>query len=453
MFEQRNGPMPGFRGRDGFNMGAGPLDRPPMDMKRFDCPPDRMGRSVGLFERGCDRRDLFRAGDKQDSNFRNFFEMEQNRPSFRGHERHPMPMGDMHANMPLRDIDWPDDQHMDMRHRDGDQRNRFDMSLLDIRRRLAVESLNINDQIRGRAMSQKGFNDLDGFNMDTPFRERPMMDFDRRGCFPLSNHRGRFESDMDFRNRIRSPGDFRDLSSQTFGNKDETPLNIRGRPVLPPDHQGLEKAGGMTLREREFPEQAESPSGLRDDFSKPLTEEWSSRSMREQKDRVLPGLGRDTKMDLSKFQDGERQSLEFSDKDRHSLDFSRSEREGPVMQNWEHVSTDSPVSDASWSGPQMPSSGNTPSRGRDGLPPKVKKFSVKERDDVLDKVSKKGNLMSESRDFHKDGSQDQDYRDVDYRTNSGQKYFILDKLEEHVKKMKESSLPLLERPNSSGSQV
>ncbi|XP_062853598.1 RNA-binding protein 6 isoform X2 [Trichomycterus rosablanca] len=475
MFEERNGLMSGFRGRDGLNMGAGPPDRSPMDMRRFDHPPDMMGRSMGLLERGRDPRDLFGPRDKPDLNFRRNFDMEQNAPGFMGHGRHPMAMGD--RDMHPRDMRRPEDQHMDMRERDRYPMDRFDMSPMDIRRRLAMESMNRNDHIREREMSQKGFNDLDGFNMDMPSRERSVMDFERRGCAPLLNPRGRFESDVDFRNRMGSPGDFRDRPPQMFGNRDETTLNIRGRPDVPADRQGPEKVGGMTLRDREFPDQTESPSRLRDDAGKPLSEEWSRHSMREQgalspminrrssspqeiKDRLMPLLGRDTKFsDPPQFQDRERQSLEFSDKSRGSFDFSRSEREGPAVPNWKNVPTDFPGRDVPRSIQKqpllpLPSTVNTPSRGRDGLSNRVNNFSVdqgtfKGKDNALDDVSKKGNLTSEPRDSDKGGSQDQDYRDIDYRTSSGHKYeYILDKLEE----LKEPNLSLLERPNSSGSQ-
>ncbi|XP_017335424.1 RNA-binding protein 5 [Ictalurus punctatus] len=496
MFEGRNGPMPGFRGREGMNIGA--QDRPPMDMRRFDYPPDMVGRNMGGLDRGRDSpRDFFMPENELD--FRRRFEMEQKAPGFIGQGRPPIDMGG--RDMQGRDMRGPENQFMDMRERD---RFRMDMpglnmSPMDIRRRLAMESMDRNDHIRERERPQMGMNDIDGFSMDMPPRERS-GDIDRRGCAPPLTPRGRFESDMDFRNRMGPSGDFRDRSPQMFRGNDG--MNLRGRPDLPLDRQGPEKdmlkVGEPTLRDREFPEQSENRSAFRAE-DKSLSEEWcrrmnrSSTLPREVKKRFPPGLGKEGELgEPSQFKDREQPQVEIPAKDRGTLEFSRSEREGSKVQSWDSIQTDVPGRDPShsvtqklpllplnpslnipstdkegqqWSRDEKPDS-TIPAGGRHPFFPE-KSLSVKEshfsvdqgkfkgKDMPLDEAQKKGNIMPGPRDLqsNREGRRDQDYRDIDYRTSSVQKYdYILEDLHVPEKDIKAPKSAPPERPNASGSQ-
>ncbi|XP_066520248.1 RNA-binding protein 5 isoform X2 [Hoplias malabaricus] len=511
MFEGRGGPMPGFRGRDGMNMGPGPQDRPPMDMRRFDCSPDMMGRNMGLLDRGRDLpRDFLRPGDEPDKNYRRPFEMEgrnnqQNAPGFMGQGRPPMDIGG--RDMPIRNMRGPENQFMDMRDRDRfrmDMPN-FNMSPMDARRRGPMDR---NDNLRDR--SPMGMNDIDGFSMDMPPRERQAMDFDRRAFSQQMNPRGRFESDMDFRNRMGSSADFRDRS-QMFRDNDGTPMDVRGRPDMPLDRRGPEKAllrgGEPTLRDREFPEPIENPGGFRED-SKSLSEEWHKQGMqdrdsfspgmnrgssfpREMKDQFIPGHGKEGHLgEPSQFKE-----REFAGKDCGNLGFPRSEREGTSAQNWDKkVPADFPGRDLPppiQKAPLLPLDPPliTPSRDSDGkrwsrdrdenpdntalssgrrpffseknMPNQESHFSVDQgnfkgpKDMALDQGSKKGNLMPGPKEpqSNRGERQDQDYRDIDYRTGSGRKYdYILEDLPGPDKTLKDSKILPNERPSDSGSQ-
>lgn len=497
MFEGRNGPMPGFRGREGMNMGA--QDRPPMDTRRFDYAPDMMGRNMGLLGRGRDSpRDFFMPENELD--FRRRFEMEQNSPAYRGQGRPPIDMGG--RDMQVRNMRGPD---MDMRERDRFRLDMpgFNMPPTDIRRRLAMESMDRNDHMRERERSQMSMNDIDGYSMDMPPRERS-VDFDRRGCAPPLNPRGMFESDLDLRNRMgpSKAGDFRDRSPQMFRGSDG--MNIRGRHDLPLDRQGPEKemlkVGEPTLRDREFPEQTENRSGFRGEDGKSLSEEWCRRMnrgsnlSREVKKRFPPGHGTEGELGQpSQFKDRERPSGEIPGKDRGTLEFSRSDRDGPAVQNWDSVQTDVPGRDPSHSVSQKPPllplnpSLNIPNKDKEGqhwsrdekpdstlpsggrhpfFPDKsstvkdshlsADQGNLKGKDMPLDEDQKKGNLIPGPRDpqSNREGRRDQDYGDIDYRTSSAQKYdYILEGLQAPEKNVKTSKSAPPERSNSSGSQV
>ncbi|XP_046702478.1 RNA-binding protein 5 isoform X2 [Silurus meridionalis] len=496
MFERRNGPMPGFRGQKGINMGC--QDRPPMDMRRFDHPPDMVGRNMGLFDRGRDSpRDRFMPQNELD--IRRRFEMEQNAPGFMGQGRPPIDMGG--RDMQIRNMRGPEDQFMDMRERDRFRMDMpgFNMSPMDIRRRIAMESMDRNDHVREnvRERPQVGMNDIDGFSMDMPLRERS-VDFDRRGCPPPLNSRGRFESDTDFRNRIGPSGDFRDRSPQMFHGGDA--MNLKGRPELPLDRQGPGRAGEPTLRDREFPEQTENRSGFRGDDEKSLSDEWcrrinrGSNSPRDPKKRFAPGLDKQGDLgELSQFNDRERQLAENKAKDRGTLEFSRSEREVPTVQNWDSIPTGVPVRDPShlvtkkvpllplnpslnipskvkesqgqWSREEkpdsiVPSAGRHPFFPEKSLSVKESQFSVaqgncKGKDMPLDEGQKKGNLIPGPRDpqNNREGRRDQDYGDIDYRTSSVQKYdYILEDFQGPEKDIKAPKPVPPERTSASGSK-
>lgn len=479
MFEGRNGPMPGFRGREGINMGA--QDRPPMDMRRFDYPPDMMGRNVGLHDRGRDAtRDFFMP--ENDLEFRRRFEMDPNAPGFRGQGRPPIDMGG--RDMQVRNMRGNEAQFMDMRERDRFRMDMpgFNMPPIDTRRRFAMESMDRNDHMRERERPQIGMNDIDGFSMDMHPQERS-MDFDRRGCAPPLNSRGTFESDMDFRNRMGQSGDFRDRSPQMFRGNDG--MNLRGRPDLPLDRQGPEKVGEPTLRDREFPEPTENRSGFRGDNGKSLSEEWCRRMNRG------PNLSRDGKKRFGPEGESGEQS-QF--KERPSVEIpARSDRGGPTIQNWSNIQVDVPGRDPShpvaqkppllplnpslnipskdkegqhWSRDEKPD-GTVPSGGRHPFYPekslsaKESNFSVEQgnfkgKDIPLDEGQKKGNLIPGPRDpqNNREGRRDQDYRDIDYRTSSAQKYdYILEDLQVSEKNAKSPKSAPPERSNASGSQV
>lgn len=523
MFEGRDGPMSAFRGRDGMNMGGGPQDRPPVDVRRFDCPPDVMGRSIGLLDRGRDApRDFFRPGDDLDMNFRRHFEVEgrnnqHNAPGFLGQGHPPMDMGC--RDMQGRNMRGADYQFMDMRERDRFRMDMpgFNMSPMDVRRRGSTEPMDRNDNLRERERAQMGMSDVDRFSLDMPPRERPVMDFERRGFVPSLNPRARFESDIDFRNRMGPLGDFRDRPSPMLRDNDGSPLDVRGRPDMPLDRRGPEKnmlrVGEPTLRDREFPEPAESPGGLRED-NKSLSEEWHKQGMRD-RDSFSPAINRNASFsreinepfkpghgkegDLgepSQFKERERPS-EFAGKDCGTSGFSRSEREALVDHVWDkNVPADFPGRDPlhpvqkppllplnpkvnspgaprdgdckRWSRDRdekmdstVPSSGRRPYFPEKNLSNPESRFSVDQgafkgpKDLPLEQGLKKGSLMLGPKEPPSRGErQDQDYRDIDYRTGSGRKYdYILRDLQGPEKNVKESKSTPIERPSDSGSQV
>ncbi|XP_076870124.1 RNA-binding protein 5 isoform X2 [Brachyhypopomus gauderio] len=518
MFEGRGGPpMPGFRGRDGMNMGTGPQDRPPMDMRRFDCPPDMMARNMGPLDRGRDPpRDFFRPGNEADMNFRRRFDMElrnnqQNPPGFMGQSRPPMDMGG--RNMQSRNLRGPEEQFMDMRERDRFRMDMpgFNMSPMDARRRLPMEPMERNDNVREKERPQMGMKDVNGFRGDMPPRERSGMDFERRGFAPPLNSRGRFESDMDFRNRMASSGDFRDRSPQMFRDNDGTPMDVRTRPDIPLECRNPEKAmlrvGEPTLRDREFPEPTENPAEFRGDENKSLSDEWrkhgvrdqggfspmmnSSSFPREMKERFLPGRGKEGELgEPSQFKDRERPPVILPGKDRGTFGFSRPEREGSSAPNWDkNIPTSFPARDAPhtiqkppllplapvlkppcrdgdgqvWPRDEKPDSA-LPLGGRLPFIPEKSlsnQISVDQgnfkgsKDMPLEQGPKKANLPPAPREpqSNRGERQDQDYRDIDYRTSSGRKFdYILGDLQGTEKSLKESKLTTPERPNDSGSQ-
>ncbi|XP_056607016.1 RNA-binding protein 5 [Triplophysa dalaica] len=503
MFDGRDGPRPVFRGRDGMNM-----DRPPMDMRPFDCPPDMRGRDMGFLDRGREQpRDFFRPGDEMDMNFRRRFEMDQRNnlqssPGFMGQSRSPMDMGrrDMHAG----NMRGQDEGFMNMR-------ERFQMDTpgippVDIRRRLAMVAMGGNDNFgdfRERERSRMG--GIDGFNMDVPSRDRPMMDFERRGTGP-SLPRGRFESDMDMRNGMGASGDFRDHPPQIFGDNDGMPMDVRGRPNMPLDHGGPEsmtRAEEPTIRDREFPKPIGDPLGLRGRESNSSSEEWRRHGMRDQdslpsmsrtsphiprevQEMFLPSHGKDG--ERSQFRD--RQSGGFQEKDKSS--FPRSERDSK-SQNWDrnvpgdfagraptHASQKPPVlpldpavnvqnregdklwpSDRDKKHDRFPSSGGKPPFFQEKNPPNQKPHFGSDRgfkgsgDVASDQGAQREGLISGLKESQNGRAerQDQDYRDIDYRTSSGRKYeYNLDDLHMPEKVEKESKLDPLQRQDDSGSQ-
>lgn len=510
MFEGRDGPIPDFRGRDGMNM-----ERSPMDMRRFDCPPDMRGRDMGLHDRGREpSRDFFRPGDEMDMNFRRRFEMDQrnnlqNSPGFMGQSRPPMDMGG--RDMQGGNMRGPDDGFMNMR-------ERFQMDMpglppIDIRRRLAMVAMGGNGDIgdmRDRERSRMG--GIDGFSMDMPSRDRPMMDFDRRGVTPPLNPRGRFESDMDLRNRMGSSSDFRDQPPPMFRDNDGVPMDIRGRPDMPLGRGGPEsmiRADELTLRDREFPEPIDSPMGFRGRESESLSDEWHSHGIRD-RDSLPPMMGRAPPLFQREMQDkffpnrgkdvdlGERSQFKDRDRDRQSgflgkdgTVFNRSERDSK-HQNWDkNIPSDFPGRDPTQKPSLLPMdpplnapsregdkpwpsdrdekpdrtapAGSRPPYFQDKNPPNQEHHYTSDRvpfkgssDMASDQGPQRESLVSGPKETQSNRGerQDQDYRDIDYRTSSGRKYdYNLGDLQGPEKDVKESKVGPAQRPDDSGSQV
>ncbi|XP_056316333.1 RNA-binding protein 6 isoform X2 [Danio aesculapii] len=515
MFEGRDGPRPDFRGRDGMNM-----DRPPMDMRRFDCPPDMRGRDMGLNDRGREPpREFFRPGDEMDMHFRRRFEMDQrsnlqNSPGFLGSSRLPMDLDG--RDMQGGNIRGPEDGFINMRERERYQMDMPGLPPVDIRRRLAIVAMGGNGDfgdMRDRERSRMG--DIDGYSMDLPPRDRPLMDFNRRGITPPLNPRDMFESDMDMRNRMGSSSNFRDQPPMLHDN-DGLPMDIRGRSDIPlgrgsPDP--MIRNDELTLRDREFPEPIDSPMTFRGRESVSLSDEWRKHGVRD-RDSLPPMMGRTPQRDTyprdmqEKFfpnrgKDvalGERSQFKERDRERpsgylgkESTGFNRSDRE-PKHQHWEkNIPSDFPSREPTLGTQKPPPLQMDPTvnvQGREvdkpwpvdreekpertapagGRPPyfQDKKSPNQEHHFTSDRVPFKGSgdraseqepqresLMSGPKEMQSNrGEQlDQDYRDIDYRTGSGRKYdYSLGDLHGLEKDVKESKLVPAERVDDSGSQ-
>ncbi|XP_073726498.1 RNA-binding protein 5 isoform X1 [Misgurnus anguillicaudatus] len=501
MFDGRDGPRPDFRGRDGMNM-----DRPPMDMRRFDCPPDMRGRDMGLLDRGREPpRDFFRPGDEMDMSFRRRFEMDQrnnlqNSPGFMGQSRSPMDMGH-------RDMRGRDDGFMNMRERERFPMDGSGLPPMEIRRRLGMGAGGGNGDFGDfgdRERSRMG--DIDGFNMDMPPRDRPLMDFDRRGAGPSFNPRGRFESDMDMRNRMGSSGDFRDQPPQIFGDNDGLPMDIMGRSDMPLGRGGPEsmiRGEELNVRDREFPEPMGDPIGFRRRESDSPSEEWRQHGMRERDS--LPGISRMPAISQRDLQERvwpnhgkDRERSPFKDRDMQpgfmgkDNSFARSERDSK-SQKWDKNVpgdfSDRTPTQASQKPPLLPldpvlnpqnrevdehwqsdrdkhdrnpPSGAQPSFFQDKNTPNQKPHFGSDRgtfkgssDVASDQRPQRESLMSGPKESQNSRAEqlDQDYRDIDYRTSSGRKYdYSLEDL--HVPKKDEikSKLDPPQRQDDSGSQ-
>ncbi|XP_076125159.1 RNA-binding protein 5-A isoform X2 [Alosa pseudoharengus] len=368
MFEGRDGPMPDFRGRDGMNMGPRPQDRPPMDMRRFDGPPDIRGQDMdprNMDLRGRDGpRDFFRQGEETDLTLRRRYEIEirsklQNAGSFPGGQgRHQMEMDG--RDMPGGNMN--DGRFMDMRERERMGMDMPGFNPMDQRRRHPGEQMGRNDgfrDMRDRDRPRMGMDDIDGFRMDMSQPDRGKMDFDRRGGMLSMNNRGRFESDMDMRSRVGPSGEFRDKdrdrSPLRFGDKDRMPVEGRGRPDGPPDPSRPSLRPGDTLRDREFPEPLDSSVGFKGRENESPSEEWRSNNNNNAKDkdsfpglmnrglppfsreaqseRFFPGRGRDGRGEPFNM-DRDRRSGEFPEKDEPFIGLPRPERDAKVPENF-----------------------------------------------------------------------------------------------------------------------
>lgn len=454
MFGGRDHPMPNFRGRDDMNMGSmglmgpRPLDLPPMDMRRMDGPPPR-GRSMEPCDmRGREpNREAMRWGEKPDFSLRKQFENSIrekliNNTGFMGPNRNE---SDMEGRGKA-----PWDQHNkfnDIRERDSFHPNmpQFNNPNGEGRRGFPTDRMNTQDGFRDmHELPPMGSGEGDRYNMNFPPHERRRMDFDRRGGPPPFNPRGEFDSDMDFRNRPESSGDFR--------ARDRSPLRF-GSNVGSVDHRGSDMSSvapgpqrlGFTgaddaSRDRTCQEPSGSPlMDYRCGEEMTLAEEWKNR----QKDKTsfvnapkgigeicepnFPvGFGRDVNV---------RDPLSFQERGRPSGEFPRNDIRFPRDGHF-------PVNNSPQIGGNCPQENQPLERGRFTAPfgrsndgkrwleerhPKDNQNKSQERSEepnerfkgLEDTPCATGGKMAH--DFQSSSTvqvKDQDYRDIDYRTGS-----------------------------------
>ncbi|XP_071374049.1 RNA-binding protein 5 isoform X1 [Centroberyx affinis] len=475
MFGGRDGSMPDFRGRDGMNMGPmghmgpRPLDLPPMDMRRMDGPSMR-GRDMEPRDmRGREpNRDFFRPGEEPDFSLRRQYEIAirdklMNSSGFMGPGRNSLDVGG--RGMPPRE---PNNRFMDMRDREA---LRYDMPgfnnpNMDGRRGFPVDPVERNDGFRDvRDRPPMDMDDIDGYNMDIPPRDRRMMDFDRRGGAPF-NARGGFDSDMDFRNRPGPSDEFRgrERSPLRFGS-DVAPMD-RGRSDMPSD--GPQRPGFMGAedahRDREFSESRDSPlMDYRSGEEMTLAEEWKNRHKDKNPfssvtkgvggvtDKSFPlGFGREGHAgDPSPFKERDRPPAEFSGKEvgfprgghfaaMHPPPIGRkAPQDHPLPEMSPHAGPLGRENESKhWLGVRDPKQSQNASNldERPAYHPEKNQPSqeIKEPNDCFkgpkDMPHNQGPVRSKmamERDFQSSSAvqgRDQDYRDIDYRTGSGRAF-------------------------------
>uniref|UniRef100_A0A3P9LIF1 RNA-binding protein 6 n=1 Tax=Oryzias latipes TaxID=8090 RepID=A0A3P9LIF1_ORYLA len=234
MFGGRESFQPDFRARDGMNFGPmghmGPRPLPPMDMRRMGGPPMR-GRDE-MHEREANR-DNFRSRKEPDMSFGRHFDMPMrdkpiNPPGFPGPGRDLDNMGG--RGMPSRE---PNHRFMDMRGRDPLHSDMPRFGNADGTRGFPMERNETFREMYDRPPMSPW--NGDPFSMDLPPHERRTMDTDRRG--PPFNPRGRFDSDMDFRNRPGPPVNFRgrDRSPGISFMDYRSDVGNAPEPMFPPD--------------------------------------------------------------------------------------------------------------------------------------------------------------------------------------------------------------------------
>nr|XP_015202852.1 PREDICTED: RNA-binding protein 10-like isoform X1 [Lepisosteus oculatus] len=277
-FDAPKRPFPDFGGTG--KMPYRPMERPPPDIRfRHEHPGDGMGRDFKPMDlRGRDPRMDFPRRDKPEFGMRRRPEM-GNRfrgpPDFRGPPMHhldnsrrdgePMHMGEF------------DEPNVDLRERHGMGRPEFSTPPVDSRRRLPLEILGREGHGLNMRGNDKGGGDLwnrnrpwgdmdgaDGSNKDLPQKNREFPDFKRQGIPPVNLRGGRFDTDMDLRDRRRPPSEYmeRERSPVGFRNNDGVPFDARGRGELPPDFgewNGPNFRGG----DGNYREQREPPMGFR----------------------------------------------------------------------------------------------------------------------------------------------------------------------------------------------
>lgn len=445
--------MPGFRGRDGMNMGQmghmgpRPVDLPPMDMRRMDGPPMR-GRGMDL--RDMRNRDFHRPREEPDLGLRRQFESSMrekfmNAPGFSEPGRN---LGDMGGRgMPPME---PNNRFMDTRDREPFQYNmpQFNNPVMDGGRRGGFHMEKRNEGRNNRFSDMRDRPPMGGsecYNINLPPCDR-RMDTDRRGGPPL-NPRGGFDSDTDFRNRFGPPAELR--------GRDRSPLRFDSS--VPPMDRGRSDVGGpqppefMAPKDREYPDSSGSPiMDYRSGEEMTLAEEWKNRQKDKHSfmnmDKGMGGLansnfpggfGRDVNLrDPPSFQANSRSSSEFLRKDsgfHHGEPFpavnlpslgskvpqdhpgtltgllSRENEKKPWLKDGDSKPGQNTVSHEDR--PPYPKETNQQSSEVHGL-----KENQHSQGPAMAKPEAESDLQSTNR------PRDQDYRDIDYRTESGRTF-------------------------------
>ncbi|KAF7207915.1 RNA-binding protein 5 isoform X3 [Nothobranchius furzeri] len=465
MFGGRDHPMPGFRGRDGMNMGPlGPMghmgpghqDFHPMDRRRMDGPPMR-GRDMDSRDlRGREpNRDFFRPGEEPDFSQRRQFEVcigerMMDSSAFPGPGRDLEGMGG--RDMPP----WhPNDRFFDMRDRESFHHDmpRFNRPNFDERKGFPMNRMEPNDGFRD--IHDRHPLDAECYDMNRPPHERRMTDIDGRGGPPLIP-RGQFDSDMDFRSQPGPPPvelKDRDRSPLRYGRSD-VPSVDRERLDMPSEVGGPQSSefmgSGDSANKDEYPDSSGSPvMDYRCGEEMTLAEEWKNRQKESYK---RMGSETESKFPVG-FSDGSNKSNPptFSDIDKPSFpgkddSFTHSDRflamgippvgnKGPQ----DLLPKVSPLTDSldreskPWLEDRdpkfVPNRPNCDERfsyhQRQNEPP----LGVQDPDnpfqnmkDVqLDQVPSREDL-GDGHNFQRSSTlqaKDQDYRDIDYRTESG----------------------------------
>ncbi|XP_061642366.1 RNA-binding protein 6 isoform X2 [Phyllopteryx taeniolatus] len=451
MFGGRDHPMPGFWGRDGMNMGpmghTGPLDLPPMAIRRMEGPP-MWGRDMDPRDmRGREQdRDCFRSGPGPVLNYRGRFDGHprgnlMNSPRFSG------------VNMGGRDVPtWEqNNRYMDMRDRDmfRDNMPRFNNPNMDGMRVFPMNRMELNNNF-GEIRPPVGIDDDSNFNMEIPQQERRMIDIDRRAGPPF-NPRGGFDSDMDFRTHPDPPPDVRgrERSPLRFGN-DAPPMD-RTRAGMPADDSGSQrsdfKGPEEQSRRSEGPESSGSPlMDYRSGEEMTLAEEWKSR----QKDKpAVSDKGREGASEASypasfRRDVTSRDPPAFVERDRPPVDFPGKNVRFPRGDHFAEMDRPPLGRNSPQERTPLPA---TPGREneskcwlaeRDSEPSQNKsKHGEKYHKDLSthetvepndgfkglkDIPHSEGQTRGKMPELEEFQSRDQDYRDIDYRTASGRMF-------------------------------
>lgn len=286
MFGGHSHPMPGFRDRDGMNMGhMGPRHQGlhPMD-RRMDGPP-MMGHDMDPQDmRGREpNQEFFRPVEETDFGFRRHVEISlretvMNISDFPGLGRDVRDMGG--RDMPP----WgPNNRFSDMRDIDSfNDMPRFIRPNFDDRRGFPMDRMESNygfREMHGR--NPVGVHDADRNDMEFFPHERRKMEFDGRGEPPFNP--SRFDSDMDFRNQPRPEVEFqgRSRSPLRLGRGDDPPVNKESsdlpyKAVGPRQSEFMDSEDGV--RSRQYPDSGGSPvMDYRSGDEMTLAEEWKNR--------------------------------------------------------------------------------------------------------------------------------------------------------------------------------
>lgn len=458
MFGGRDRPMPGFRGRDGMNrghmghMGPRPMDLPPMDMRRMDGPQMR-GRGMDLRDmRNRDpNRDFYRPREGPDFIIRRQYESSvreklMNAPGFSEPGRNLADMGG--RGMPPRE---PNNRFMDTRDREPFQYNMPQFNNPDMggvrRGGFPMEKRNEGRNNRFSDMQDRPpMGDSACYNINSPPCDR-RMDTDRRGGPPL-NPRGGFDSDTDFRNRFGPSDELRgrDRSPLRFDNSVSS--MDRGRSDIGGPQQPEFMAPKDRLGVREYPDSSGSPiTDYRSGEEMTLAEEWKNR----QKDKhslmnmnkgigglaesnFPVGFGRDMNLrDPPSFQGNSRSSSEFLRKDsgfHHGESFpavNLPSLGSKVPQDHPGTLTGLLTRENEkklW----LKDSDSKRTLSHDDRPPYLKETNQQApevhglKDNQCNQGPAMGKLEAETDLQSSTRPRDQDYRDIDYRTESGRTF-------------------------------